>query len=148
MSEILRLDLKRLHIISFQCSKQSKAEGIKKRWESAEKNQQKNENVQICLLLDEIGLAEQSQYRPLKVLHQLLENERIDASQLSFVGLSNWSLDAAKMNRVNLHMCPILTVEDLRLTAREMLKQVLFLQKHTQSHTQNIKKSKKTLAFY
>ena len=51
------------------------------------------------LLLDEVGLAEHSPHRPLKVLHQLLEDP-----QISFVGLSNWPLDAAKMNRANMHL--------------------------------------------
>ena len=79
--------VKQIHIVSFQCSAQSKAEGIKKRWEQALNHQKRDENVIVTLLLDEIGLAEHSKYRPLKVLHQLLENP-----VLSFVGLSNWSL--------------------------------------------------------
>jgi E3 ubiquitin-protein ligase RNF213 len=53
------------------------------------------------VLLDEIGLAEISKYNPLKVLHGLIEpaypKESLD---IAVVGLSNWSLDSAKMNRV------------------------------------------------
>ena len=40
------------------------------------------------MFFDEVGLAEQSPHRPLKVFHQLLEHPAI-----SFVGLSNWALD-------------------------------------------------------
>ena len=47
---------------------------------------------------DEIGLAELSQDNPLKVVHPYLENPKI-----AFVGLSNWCLDASKMNR-GLHL--------------------------------------------
>src|SRR5690606_534921 len=56
--------------------------------------------------------------RPLKILHQLLEKPEI-----SFVGLSNWSLDAAKMNRCITHNCPILSKDDLEMTSREIAKQ-------------------------
>jgi len=45
--------------------------------------------------MDEIGLAEISPHNPLKVLHSLLEPPKV-----ATVGLSNWSLDASKMNRV------------------------------------------------
>jgi hypothetical protein len=52
------------------------------------------------VLLDEVGLAEISKYNPLKVLHGLLEpaypKESLD---VAVVGISNWALDSAKMNR-------------------------------------------------
>ena len=96
------------------------------------------------LLLDEIGLAEHSPHNPLKVLHKLLENPMI-----SFVGLSNWSLgllyffnpilcfdacwahihkhntdkDASKMNRANFHMCPELSLEDLKNSTKQIIYQ-------------------------
>lgn len=95
----LGLPVQCIHIISFQCSKQSRAEGIRKRWEQALGHQLRDERVRLVLLLDEVGLAEHSPHRPLKVLHQLLEDP-----QISFVGLSNWPLDAAKMNRANMHL--------------------------------------------
>lgn len=47
------------------------------------------------MVLDEIGLAEQSKHNPLKVMHSLLEPPRV-----ATVGISNWVLDASKMNRV------------------------------------------------
>ena len=52
------------------------------------------------MLLDEVGLAEISKYNPLKVLHGLLEPEYPKESlDVAVVGISNWALDSAKMNR-------------------------------------------------
>ena len=48
------------------------------------------------LVFDEIGLAELSKYNPLKVLHKELE---VENREIGFVGISNWRLDASKMNR-------------------------------------------------
>lgn len=50
----------------------------------------------VCgvLLLEEVGLAELSPHLPLKVLHSILDEARV-----SVVGISNWALDPAKMNR-------------------------------------------------
>lgn len=42
-----------------------------------------------------MGLAEQSPHLPLKVLHAELEHPDV-----AFVGISNWTLDASKVNRV------------------------------------------------
>ena len=47
------------------------------------------------MVFDEIGLAEKSPHNPLKVMHSLLE-----PPEVATVGISNWSLDASKMNRV------------------------------------------------
>ncbi|ETO02506.1 hypothetical protein RFI_34925, partial [Reticulomyxa filosa] len=57
-------------------------------------------NRSVVLWLDEVGLAEHSPHRPLKVLHKLLEDGN---PTIAFIGLSNWKLDAAKMNRMVLH---------------------------------------------
>ena len=64
------------------------------------------------IILDEIGLAEKSKSNPLKVLHSLLE-----PPQVAVIGLSNWSLDAAKMNRAVHASRPMLSAIDLRETA-------------------------------
>ena len=50
------------------------------------------------VFFDEIGLAEYSESNPLKILHFKFEYKN-EKELLSFVGISNWSLDAAKMNR-------------------------------------------------
>lgn len=47
--------------------------------------------MSVVVLLDEVGLAEQSPHMPLKVLHKELEH-----SNISVVGISNWTLDPAK----------------------------------------------------
>jgi hypothetical protein len=64
----------------------------------------------VALILDEIGLAEASASNPLKVLHRLLE----DPHMVPMIGLSNWSLDASKMNRVVFANRPILSQQELK----------------------------------
>ena len=54
----------------------------------------KNGNLSV-ILFDEMGLAEISPYNPLKVIHSELDGKQ----EVGFVGISNWSLDASKMNR-------------------------------------------------
>ena len=58
-------------------------------------------------LFDELGLAERSKENPLKVLHSKLEYDGKDKN-VGFIGISNYSLDAAKINRAL-----VLTVPDL-----------------------------------
>ena len=64
--------------------------------------QNNNKGIIVCIYIDEIGLCELSPSNPLKALHTYLEldykNQNID-KKLAFVGISNWKLDAAKMNR-------------------------------------------------
>ena len=50
------------------------------------------------ILFDELGLAEKSKNNPLKVLHSKLEYAGKEEG-VSFIGISNYSLDAAKINR-------------------------------------------------
>ena len=59
------------------------------------------------VLFDELGLAERSESNPLKVLHEKLEYSGKDEG-VSFVGISNYTLDAAKINRAL-----VLSVPDL-----------------------------------
>ena len=67
-----------------------------------EENIKKDKGIIVCVFIDEIGLCEISPYNPLKALHTYLEldykNQNND-EKLAFVGISNWKLDAAKMNR-------------------------------------------------
>ena len=73
------------------------------------------------VLLDEVGLAEISKYNPLKVLHRLLEPEEKELPDVAVVGISNWALDAAKMNRA-IHLSrPEPTLEDLEETGQSIL---------------------------
>ena len=59
------------------------------------------ENTICVLLLDEVGLAEHSPDMPLKALRAILVDPPV-----AVVGLSNWVLDPAKMNRAVLLMRP------------------------------------------
>ena len=67
------------------------------------------------ILFDELGLAEKSRSNPLKVLHSKLEYSGKEKG-VSFVGISNYSLDAAKVNRAL-----ILTVSDLDQHVDELI---------------------------
>ncbi|XP_063997715.1 E3 ubiquitin-protein ligase rnf213-alpha-like [Pogoniulus pusillus] len=96
-----------VQLASFQCSPYSKPEGIISIFRQCaqfQKGKNLNEFVSV-VLLDEIGLAEDSPDMPLKTLHPLLENGCVDDEKpeaykkVGFVGISNWALDPAKMNR-------------------------------------------------
>ncbi|XP_056144422.1 E3 ubiquitin-protein ligase rnf213-alpha [Lampris incognitus] len=98
--------LKQIHLVSFQCSPHSTPEGIINTFKQCSRFQEgKNLNEYISVVvLDEIGLAEDSPKMPLKTLHPLLEEGCIDDEPLphkkvGFIGISNWALDPAKMNR-------------------------------------------------
>jgi hypothetical protein len=86
-------------MVSFQGSESCTSDGILTAYKRAEKyvNSDQSKTIQPVFVFDEIGLAENSQHNPLKVLHQLLEVEK---RQIAFVGISNWRLDVSKMNRV------------------------------------------------
>ncbi|XP_072001709.1 E3 ubiquitin-protein ligase RNF213-like isoform X2 [Engystomops pustulosus] len=99
-------DLKQIHLVSFQCSPHSTPEGIIGTFKQCARFQEgKNLTDYVSVVvLDEIGLAEDSAKMPLKTLHPLLEDGCIDDDPLphkkvGFIGISNWALDPAKMNR-------------------------------------------------
>lgn len=100
-------NLKQVHMVSFQCSPHSSPEGIIGTFRNCarfQKDKNMEEYVSV-VVLDEIGLAEDSPQMPLKTLHPLLEDGCIDNDKpdphmkVGFVGISNWALDPAKMNR-------------------------------------------------
>ena len=95
---------------SYQCSPLSTSEGIEQAFASARRYKLEAPNTVVVVLLDEVGLAEQSPHLPLKVLHKVLD-EAADGE--SVVGISNWALDPAKMNRAVHLYRPAPTVEDL-----------------------------------
>ena len=106
-----------LYVTSYQGSLTSTSKGIKetfrkaeltlKKWREKKTNQiDKKEmdgnDIISLVFIDEIGLCELSPFNPLKILHQFLElefNDKKRRNKLAFVGISNWKLDAAKMNR-------------------------------------------------
>ena len=127
-------NFKQVQIMSYQCSQLSTADGIIGVFKSCRNLQLKtgSNKFTACVVLDEVGLAEDSPLLPLKVLHPLLEDssygsedvesmeeldehstklsthteddtepDQIDEMRdhVAFIGISNWSLDPAKMNR-------------------------------------------------
>ena len=62
------------------------------------KNDIKEEMPISMILLDELGLAEKSKINPLKLLHTLLESKS-KYKDVSFIGISNFSLGSSKGNR-------------------------------------------------
>ncbi|XP_063077858.1 E3 ubiquitin-protein ligase rnf213-beta [Engraulis encrasicolus] len=99
--------LKEVHMVSFQCSPHSSPEGIIGTFRNCARFQKEKDTDRYVsvVVLDEIGLAEDSPQMPLKTLHPLLEDGCIDSDEsdpymkVGFVGISNWALDPAKMNR-------------------------------------------------
>ena len=77
------------------------------------------------ILFDELGLAEQSKTKPLKVLHSKLEYDgKKDGT--CFIGISNYSLDAAKVNRALSLSVPNLEdkLDQLKITAESIVKSI------------------------
>ncbi len=100
-------NLKEAYFVNFQCSPLTTPDMIVKAFKEAARFQEgKNLDASVAVVnLDEIGLAEASDSMPLKTLHPLLE-EGNDTDQESkahekvgVIGISNWALDPAKMNR-------------------------------------------------
>ncbi|XP_076109129.1 E3 ubiquitin-protein ligase rnf213-alpha-like [Mytilus galloprovincialis] len=117
---------KQVQMVSFQCSPLSTPDGILGTFRQCAQFQRKKDLDRFVsvVVLDEIGLAEDSPRMPLKTLHPLLEDgcsgdddlEEFELKQteemqedeepedpiykkVAFIGISNWALDPAKMNR-------------------------------------------------
>ncbi|KAL8623379.1 hypothetical protein ACOMHN_065913 [Nucella lapillus] len=118
--------LKQAKMASFQCSPLATAEGIVGMFRQCAQVQhgKDQDSFVSVVVLDEVGLAEDSPKMPLKTLHPLLEDgcpgdEEPDVSKkVGFIGISNWALDPAKMNRGILVQRDIPDEEDLVETAR------------------------------
>ena len=95
-----------VQMFSYQCSKLSTPESIKEVFKSAERFQSSRDFKQCVsvVVLDEVGLAEDSPSLPLKILHPLLEDGtegsgrdyqhqvKIAATSFSLCGLLNKTL--------------------------------------------------------
>ena len=120
---ILFKNLPKLFLNSYQGSLTSTSQGILKIFQKARdflKNIKDDElnKVISMIYLDEMGLAEHSPNNPLKVLHSELEYDLNEGrNKISFVGISNWKLDASKMNRGIYLSIPEADEEDLKKTA-------------------------------
>ncbi|XP_033637454.1 uncharacterized protein LOC117298354 [Asterias rubens] len=109
-----------VYVVSYQGSESSTSEGIIKVFEKAKRYKEHNPDIIPVVLLDEIGLAENSSFNPLKVLHSLLEPSTGDFPEMAVVGISNWALDAAKMNRAVHLSRPEPNEDDLFETAKSI----------------------------
>lgn len=120
--------LPRLYLVSYQGSLASSSQSIEKIFQRAYKINksllEKKEDGRVVVYFDELGLAELSKLNPLKVLHELLEPDKFDPSRrekiVGFVGISNWRLDASKMNRAIFLARPDPNEKDLQKTAVEI----------------------------
>ena len=85
-------------------------------YQQLESEEQKG-NIPI-IFLDELGLAEHSPNKPLKILHSELEYKQDqDKNKLAFIGISNWALDSEIMNIGIFISIPEPDEEDNKLTA-------------------------------
>eukprot|EP01050_Picozoa_sp_SAG11_P002663 SAG11_NODE_137_length_15114_cov_2.297303_7_plen_296_part_00 len=94
----------------------SSSESIEHQFNMAVRYQRHARNVITALLLDEVGLAEHSPDMPLKVLHKIMVKPPI-----AIVGISNWVLDPAKMNRAICLQRPTPSQEDVHLTGQRII---------------------------
>ena len=116
--------LPKLIINSYQGSLGSTSKGVLNIFKKARTilENEKDENLSKIISMiyfDEMGLAEHSPNNPLKVIHSELEYDLNEGKKkISFVGISNWRLDASKMNRGLYLSIPQPDLEDLKVTAK------------------------------
>ena len=136
---LLFKSLPKLFINSYQGSLGSTSKGVLNIFKKARlllKTDKKNNDIKIknannivnnnnlekiisMIYFDEMGLAEHSPNNPLKVIHSELEYDLNEGSKkIAFVGISNWILDASKMNRGLFLSIPTPDQEDLQITAK------------------------------
>ena len=103
---------KQIQLFPYQCNQFSTTETLIEVFEEAnafQKRQKDYRNFASVVVLEEIGLAEDTPGLPLKVLHPYLEDGTAGINpddqdvkpeeRVAFIGISNWALDPAKMNR-------------------------------------------------
>ena len=105
----------------FQGSTTCTSKGVLKTFEKARDFASKNKNMISLVFFDEMGLAEESPENPLKVLHAELEKED---NKVAFFGITNWILDASKMNRGIRIFVQEPDQDDLIETANEIAKSI------------------------
>ena len=120
---ILFKSLPKIILNSYQGSMGSTSEGVKNVFNLARnrykklKPEDKKNNISL-IFFDEMGLAEHSPNNPLKVIHSELEYDLNEGdNKVAFVGISNWTLDASKMNRGIFLSIPEPTEKDTKETA-------------------------------
>ena len=107
----LLCNFKQIQIFPYQCSQFTTADSIQDIFEQAKCFQEEMDSSKVVsvVVLEEVGLAEASPGFPLKTLHPYLEDGtaglKLDEEEVArdkrvaFIGISNWALDPAKMNR-------------------------------------------------
>ncbi len=111
-SNRLLTHFKQIQLFPYQCNQFSTTTTLVEVFEEAKAFQKRQKDVKSfasVVVLEEIGLAEDTPGLPLKVLHPYLEDgtaginpedEDVKAEErVAFIGISNWALDPAKMNR-------------------------------------------------
>ncbi|ETO15632.1 hypothetical protein RFI_21732, partial [Reticulomyxa filosa] len=101
-------DMKELYCIAFQGTRYCKPNAIKEIWDQTERYCN-DKDTTTFLLFDEIDIA-----------------SIIGSPKIPFVGISNWNLDAAKMNRMVMHFIPSLGHDDLINTATSIVANKIF----------------------
>lgn len=105
-------NFKPIYSLYYGGSETSTAEGITRVYDRAKFYlERKGATDKPVVVFDEIGLAELSPHNPLKVLHPLLEDPK---SKIAFFGISNWTLDLSKMNRLVYLARPDMSLNDLQ----------------------------------
>ena len=94
-------------------------ETIKSIFEEIKKKVFKKKYLSL-LVFDELGLSEKSPTNCLKVLYSKLEMslDQDNKNKISFIGISNWTLDVAKMNRTIFLAIPDIMINDIRKTVK------------------------------
>ena len=120
-------DYDHLYMQCYQCSQYTTSAEIVQVFLKSETIQQESAADSVsCVVLDEVGLAEDSPNLPLKILHSLLEDYDTlklvkKQTKVAFIGLSNWALDPAKMNRGIMVQLEDPTPEELVKTAHAII---------------------------
>ncbi|XP_060597648.1 E3 ubiquitin-protein ligase rnf213-alpha-like, partial [Ruditapes philippinarum] len=123
--EKLFKEFKQAQMVSFQCSPLATPDTIVATFrQCAQFQKDKDLDTFVSIVvLDEVGLAEDSPRMPLKTLHPLLEDgcqgdeEPEKHMKVAFIGISNWALDPAKMNRGILVQREVPDLEELKNSA-------------------------------
>ena len=115
-----------VYMRSYQCSQLTTSKEIQNLFESCQTIQEESAaDCVACVVLDEVGLAEDSPSLPLKILHPLLEDGINETNgqrpNIAFIGLSNWALDPAKMNRGIMLRLEDPTLEDIVDTGQSII---------------------------
>jgi len=126
-------ETKELVVFPYQGSVNSTSEEIIEVFKKAKNYQKSNEDTISMVCFDEMGLAEISKNNPLKVIHSELEMNfdfenksddylfnKNDQAKVAFLGISNWSLDASKMNRAIFNVIQEPDIIDLKKTSVEI----------------------------